>query len=178
MEDRRTPRWIFKALSKRRLAFNWLNCCFDFAATPESAVALDFWTIEDDALSKSKEEIRAALEGKAGPVWLHPPTKNIRNWVPFIRKVNEVIAKMPAISELAVLLPASTDAHWFKQLCGHATSVWLINGRLRSATAEGKKSTFPKGSAIFFFKDVQYDERHEPKIRVMELKKRRWLDFV
>lgn len=173
-----TPKWIFKELDYRRVRYKWKKPVFDFAASAENALAARYWTIEDDSLSKSADDIREALQGLVGPVWLNPPygRGQMKLWVEFIGRVTEAITSPEMkITELAVLVPASTDTKWFEEMWWRAQHVWFLTPRLRFRHPEKKGINPPHGSCIFFFSKHIRTGMNTPKCNLIRMRKRAWL---
>jgi phage N-6-adenine-methyltransferase len=97
----------------------------DAAASPENAKLPRFWTIQDDALTKSWEGER---------VYCNPPYSSIEPWV---EKAHFEWSNGPGAELIAMLLPANRteQGFWQRQIepyrCKGQITVEFLPGRLR-----------------------------------------------
>lgn len=108
--------------------FNW-----DLAASDTNTVAPWHFTSEQDALSQDWDEC-------AGWCWLNPPYADIAPWVKKASECQE--------SRIAMLVPASVGANWWKEHVDGKAHVLLLNGRIKFV---GHKHGFPKDLALLLF---------------------------
>lgn len=105
----------------------------DAAASPENAKAPDFYTIEDDALSRLWQ----------GTVWVNPPYgRGMDAWV---RKGYEASRGGATV---VMLIPARTDTGYWHEFCMKASEIRLIRGRLVFVGAS-ENAPFPSALIIF-----------------------------
>ena len=126
-----TPIDFFQKIEEEFGAFDLDPCC-----TPLSAKAPQFFTKEDDGLSK----------GWFGKVWMNPPYgRTIKNWM---RKAYEA-----SLSGCLVvcLVPARTDTAWWHDYAMKG-EVRFLRGRLKFGTAI---SSAPFPSAVIVFRPKQ-----------------------
>lgn len=108
--------------------FTW-----DLAATDANTVAPFHFTPDQDALSQDWDEC-------GGWLWLNPPYANITPWVAKASACRE--------SNIAMLVPASVGANWWRQHVDGKAHVLLLNGRIKFV---GHKDGFPKDLALLLF---------------------------
>jgi phage N-6-adenine-methyltransferase len=119
-QNYRTP-LNFLAAAKHRLGIQ--HFAFDFAADAQNAVARRFWSRQDDALSHSAASW-AFASGSGGWGWLNPEFTKIGPWA---RKCVECRA---AGGRVALLVPASIGADWYRDHVHNQAYVLALNGRL------------------------------------------------
>ena len=122
-----TPQALFDKLNK---AFGFET---DLCATRQNAKCVDFFTIEDDALSQERRD----------RCWMNPPyDRTIRRWV---KKAYES-AQVGAL--IVCLLPAKTDTAWWQD---YATKgdITFIRGRLKFNCSKDN-APFPSAIVIFW----------------------------
>ena len=125
-----TPPALLDAVQRRFGVLTW-----DLAATPENAVAPDWFTEADDALARPWP--------REGVLWLNPPFANIAPWA---AKCSEWLKAGPrASSVLLFLVPASTDANWWAAYVSGSARVLSLCPRV---TFVGHTTPFPKGLAL------------------------------
>jgi phage N-6-adenine-methyltransferase len=106
----------------------------DVCATKENAKCADFYTKEDNGLTKDW----------VGVCWMNPPYgRDIKYWV---RKAYESARANGAI--VVCLLPARTDTSWWHDYVLPHGQVTFIRGRLKFG---GAKNSAPFPSAIVVF---------------------------
>lgn len=109
-EDWETPQALFDHLNIK------YGFTLDAAASPENAKCPDYYTVEDNALTKRWE----------GVVWCNPPYGHgIGKWVEKAR-LEAVKGAM-----VVMLIPARTDTSWWHDHVMKARHIILIRGRLR-----------------------------------------------
>ena len=126
-----TPDDVFEEINQLAGPFTLDPC-----ATPESARAKKFYTIEDDGLSKSWAGER---------VFMNPPYgRGIKDW----------IHKAAAEDAYVVcLIPARTDTRWWQDYIGNgvvwkATLVWFWRGRIHFNNSVNP-APFPSAVVVF-----------------------------
>ena len=106
----------------------------DVCATKENAKCADFYTKEDNGLTKDWD----------GTCWMNPPYgRNIKYWV---KKAYESARDNGAI--VVCLLPARTDTSWWHDYVLPHGQVTFIRGRLKFG---GAKNSAPFPNAIVVF---------------------------
>jgi site-specific DNA-methyltransferase (adenine-specific) len=140
--DWATPVAFFKHAEER------LGCTFglDVCATPENAKCARFYDLSRDGLAAPWDEEN---------VWCNPPYGHgcVEKWL--AKGVSEIRASN-ITGRLVYLIPASTDTQWFHKYVLLANRIWLVEGRLRFTSPDGKN-----GNASFPSMLVEYDvSRH------------------
>lgn len=106
----------------------------DVCATKENAKCADFYTKEDNGLTKDWD----------GTCWMNPPYgRNIKYWV---KKAYESARDNGAI--VVCLLPARTDTSWWHDYVLPYGEVTFVRGRLKFG---GAKNSAPFPSAVVVF---------------------------
>lgn len=113
-----------------------LNSVFDFkldpCSTKENAKCANFFTLEDDGLSKDWAGY--------GNVFMNPP---------YGREVGKWVEKAKNSGACVVcLLPARTDTRWWNDNCAGADVIKFIKGRLKFGDAKNS-APFPSALVIF-----------------------------
>jgi phage N-6-adenine-methyltransferase len=128
-DDWGTPTAFFDELSQRFQGFDW-----DVCASDHNAKCKNYWTKEDDALSKTW----------TGYCWMNPPYgRQIGHWV---KKAYESAESGEAT--VVCLLPSRTDTKWWHEYVMKADTLWFIKGRLKF---EGALNSAPFPSVIAVF---------------------------
>ena len=129
-----TPQEFFDKINN---VYNFtLDCC----AEKDTAKVRDFYTVEDDALTKSW----------FGNVWCNPPYG--REQGKFVSKAIQEVLHGNAKS-VVVLIPSRTDTKlWQDTIFKHAKQIIFIKGRLRFG---GSKENAPFPSALVIFGQVK-----------------------
>lgn len=131
----------------------------DPAATEKSAKCADYYTPEDDGLSKDWGGRR---------VFCNPPYgRHIQDWV---RKAYEESQKPGTL--VVMLIPARTDTSYFHDYIFHgkAAEVRFLRGRLKFTDEDGNaKDAAPFPSAVIVWRSS--DSAHGIKGKVLELLK-------
>ena len=140
-----TPPEVFNALDKE-FCFG-----FDVCAEYETAKCPDYWTIEDDALSKDwAEDAKSRIPGagliEMGALWANPPYSNIR---PFVEKAIEAQLKGRMTVMLVMCDPS---VKWFSHAQQYASETrFITDGRLAFLKNGVPQKGNNKGSVIFVF---------------------------
>ena len=128
-DDWGTPQSLFDELSQRFQGFDR-----DVCASDHNAKCKNYWTKEDDALSKTW----------TGYCWMNPPYgRQIGHWV---KKAYESAESGEAT--VVCLLPSRTDTKWWHEYVMKADTLWFIKGRLK---CEGALNSAPFPSVIAVF---------------------------
>lgn len=128
-QDWETPPDFFK---KYNDAFNFT---LDACATPQNAKCQNYFTKEDDGLTKDWQGHR---------VWCNPPYgREIAKWV---KKAREEAQKPHTI--VVMLLPARTDTAWFHDYIKRQAAVEFVRGRIKFVGAKSAAS-FPSMVVTF-----------------------------
>lgn len=128
-----TPPELLAAVKKRLCISKFV---IDLAADAENAVADVFYTEEDNALVQPW-----AFWGN-GWCWLNPPFGHLEPWV---RKAAE---ESQNGANIAMLVPASVGANWWKCWVESYAYQSFLNGRI---TFVGETTPYPKDCAILLF---------------------------
>lgn len=117
--------------------FNMLNSAFNFnvdvCASPENAKCQNYYTEQDDGLSKNW----------IGCCWMNPPYgRAIGAWV---KKAYES-AKMNG-STVVCLLPARVDTRWWHDYCTKG-EIYYVRGRLKFGDST-HAAPFPSAVVVF-----------------------------
>lgn len=140
-----TPPEIFHALDQE-FCFG-----FDVCAEYETAKCDDYWTIEDDALSKDwNKEALSRIPGAGGIalgwLWCNPPYSKIMPWV------EKAIEAQKAGRGTVMLCMCDPSVKWFSTAVKHASEIrFIINGRISFLNNGVRASGNNKGSVIFVF---------------------------
>jgi len=125
-----TPQHFYDMLDER-FGFDLDPC-----ATQENAKCKEYYTKEDDGLTKSW--------GRNKKVFVNPPYgKDIKKW---IKKAYEESRQHGSI--VVMLLPARTDTSYWHDYCMKAAEIYFIRGRLKFG---GAKTGAPFPSAVVVF---------------------------
>jgi site-specific DNA-methyltransferase (adenine-specific) len=107
----------------------------DLAASHDNAVAGFYFTEADDSLKQDWTTL------PPGWAWLNPPFDHIEPWV---KKAYESKAK------IAILIPASVGANWWRDWVHGKAQVLFLNGRL-SFMPDKPKWLYPKDCALLLY---------------------------
>ena len=118
--------------------FDRLNDRFKFdrdvCASPENAKCVNYWTVEDDALSQTRK----------GYCWMNPPYgRQIGEWV---KKAYD--SAQSGEATVVCLIPSRTDTKWWHDYVMKADTLWFVRGRLRFHGAPNS-APFPSAVAVF-----------------------------
>ena len=133
-QDYRTPK-AFLAAVKHLLKIEQFTV--DLAANEVNTVARRFYNAEDNALALVQWNWWSSGEW----AWLNPPYADIRPWV-------EKAALSP--SSIAMLIPASVGANWWKQWVHRKAKVLFLNGRL-AFMPDKPTWLYPKDCALLLY---------------------------
>lgn len=111
----------------------------DLAADRTNKVCPLYFTQEDDALLHSWDLGLPSGEW----LWLNPPYGDIRPWVE--KAYRESLR--PDV-QVAVLIPASVGANWWKSWVHEKAQVLFLNGRI---TFNGCSAPYPKDCALLLY---------------------------
>ena len=119
----------------------------DLAADSTNTVADQFYDEEVDSLKQDWK-----VDGWS---WLNPPYKNLAKWT------NKAWLESLAGAKVAMLVPASTGANWWKQYVHENCLCLFLNGRL-SFLENG--DPYPKDLALLLYEYVPPVQRTGYKI--------------
>lgn len=140
-----TPPEVFEALDKE-FFFG-----FDVCAEYETAKCADYWTIEDDALSKDwAEDAKCRIPGagliEMGSLWCNPPYSKIAPWV------EKAIEAQLKGRMTVMLVMCDPSVKWFSLAQRYASETrFITDGRLAFLKNGVPQSGNNKGSVIFVF---------------------------
>lgn len=138
-QDYQTPPEFVTAV---RHKLGIVDFAFDLAASPENAVVSDFFTEADNSLSQHWDEV---LRPKNWG-WLNPPFANIAPWVEKAYR-ESLMASHPNV---AMLVPASVGANWWRDWVHAKARVLCLNGRIQFV---GAKDPYPKDCALLLYSE-------------------------
>lgn len=157
--DNKTTKLMFSSNSNEwgtPLSFyNKLDSIFHFTLDPAATKALakcsNFFTKEDDGLSK---------DWSGNIVFCNPPYgRGIKHW---IKKGFEEGKKEDTV--VVMLVPARTETKYFMDYCWHAKEIMFVKGRLTFENEDGKTNAAPFPSMV-----VVFDGEHvKPNFKVIE----------
>ncbi len=136
-QDYRTPPEFLRAV-KSKLGIAQFS--IDLAASPDNAVCEKYFTEADNSLVQEWNH--------TGVAWCNPPFNNIRPWV---------AKACTSHGRVAMLVPASVGANWWKEYVHQKCLVYFLNGRI---TFVGEKDPYPKDCALLLyssFSDIGYE---------------------
>ena len=140
-----TPPEVFEALDKE-FCFG-----FDVCAEYETAKCSDYWTIEDDALSKDwAEDAKSRIPGagliEIGAIWCNPPYSKITPWV------EKAIEAQLNGRMTVMLVMCDPSVKWFSLAQQYASETrFITDGRLAFLKNGVPQKGNNKGSVIFVF---------------------------
>ena len=112
-QDRETPQWLFRLLDDE------FHFTLDGAADESNAKCDEYLDEEIDALAVSwREDI----------VWLNPPYLRGRGTEKWVQKA---WSESQDQATTVMLLPASTDTHWWHKYVLDRAEIRFVNGRLK-----------------------------------------------
>ena len=133
-----TPPEVFRKLD------NEFKFAFDVCAQHETAKCPEYWTIEDDALSKDWAKDTSQLFGRS--LWCNPPYSKIGPWV---QKAIE--AQKNGVGTV-MLVMCDPSVKWFADAIQYASEIrYIVNGRLAFLNNGVPQKGNNKGSVIFVF---------------------------
>lgn len=131
-QDYQTPQVFIEAV-KQKLGIERFMA--DLAADEFNKQAEFYLDLEMDSLIQPWEKI-------GGWMWCNPPFNDIAPWV---AKAAESSARGASI---AMLVPASTGANWWRDYVHDIAHILLLNGRL---TFVGESDPYPKDCALLLY---------------------------
>ncbi len=114
-----TPPTLIKAV---KTLLNINSFAFDFAASAENTKSNHFWTAEQDSLSFTPTAWAEVCHSGWG--WLNPPFKHLKPWAQACEQAYIQGAK------IALLVPASVGANWYRDHVYPHTLTLALNGRV------------------------------------------------
>lgn len=123
-----TPQNLFDELNEE---FDFL---LDVCATKENSKCENYFTKEDDGLSKDWR--------KYSMKWMNPP---------YGREIGKWVKKASESGNTVALLPARTDTKWFHDYIYNKAEIRFLKGRLKFG---GSKNSAPFPSMIVVFSSV------------------------
>lgn len=111
-QDYATPREFMRAVVSR---FGLLS--FDLAASPHNTKNPNYFSKEDDSLTKNWHEIRGLL-------YLNPPFDNIAPWA------EKCLLESSRGAKILFLTPASVGSNWFANFVHRKALVLFLQGRI------------------------------------------------
>jgi phage N-6-adenine-methyltransferase len=130
-------------LSAVRKKLHISDFTIDLAASPDNSVARRFYTRAQNALVQDwAEELPRNQWG-----WLNPPYNNITPWV---KKSCEFLERSRMGAGVAVLVPSSTGANWWRDYVYGKCLIVFLNGRIQFV---GHKHVYPKDLALLLYCD-------------------------
>lgn len=148
-----TPWWLFNLLHEE-FEFTW-----DVCANAENAKLPGYWTEEDDAFKQEWTSVGNAL-------FMNPPygQPELKKWLQWAIDVSK-----KGICVVAVI-PANTAQLWFHELCGQASEIRLVKGRIAFLLEDGTPNPRPMGgTAVVVFKRLYF--RKEPIVTLWDPRK-------
>jgi phage N-6-adenine-methyltransferase len=137
-QDYRTPPEFLDAVKHRLHIYGFLH---DLAATYDNAVCSACFTPEDNSLTQNWTRLRYSDDPHPW-CWLNPPYADIEPWV--AKAASE--SKLGA--HIAMLVPASVGANWWRDYVEHDSYQLFLNGRIKFV---GCKDYYPKDCALLLY---------------------------
>lgn len=139
-----TPSEVFNALD---MEFGFV---FDVCAEDKTAQCQDYWTAEDDALTKdwAFDTLTSAIDNKPllSCLWCNPPYSNITPWV------GKAIEAQKAGRSTVMLVMCDPSVKWFSLAQQYASEIrFITEGRLAFLKNGVPQKGNNKGSVIFVF---------------------------
>jgi len=141
-QDYRTPKKFLNAVTKR---LKIRRFGLDIAATARNTVATRYFSRRNDAFEQ--QTWRANKSRGSGWSWLNPEYENIGRWVQ--RVWQESVLHH---AQIAVLIPASVGANWWRDWVHKKAGVLFLNGRI---TFVGHTEAYPKDCALLLYGPYQ-----------------------
>lgn len=132
-QDYRTPCEFLHAV-KSRIQIDDFG--MDLAADDTNAVCEAFLTKEDNSLAYDWHMVKPYW------CWCNPPYSDIQPWV------EKAASESLQGAQIAMLVPASVGANWWKHHVHNRAHVLLLNGRI---TFVGAKDPYPKDCALLLY---------------------------
>ena len=137
-QDYGTPPELLEAVKKR---LHIREFAIDLAASYENSVASQFYHEQDSALEEDNGWVFN------GWCWLNPPYSNIAPWV------EKAAKEAQHGTQIAVLIPASVGANWWRDWVEPYSYQSFLNGRL---TFVGETTPYPKDCALLLYHPWQF----------------------
>lgn len=132
----RTP-WQFIEAVEKRLAIDSFD--IDLAGDAENSVVNE----PDNVITEEMNSLAPEVSWKAeGWSWLNPPYSNIEPWV------KKATFQSLSGAKIAMLVPASVGANWWRQWVNQFAYVTYLNGRI---TFVGHTAPYPKDLALLLY---------------------------
>lgn len=131
-----TPPDFLEAV-KTRLGIS--EFAMDLAADENNTVSVNWIGEEEDSLS---EEVKWTDPDVEGWCWLNPPYSHIEPWV------EKAWVQSQEGAKLAVLIPASVGANWWRDWVRGKAYVTYLNNRIKFV---GHKDLYPKDLALLLY---------------------------
>jgi len=132
-QDYQTPK-EFLAAVRLRLRIPFFDC--DLAADKDNRKSPVYFYDE------STDALKQHWRGLGDWLWLNPPYNNITPWV---KKAGE---ESLGGAKIAVLIPASVGANWWRDYVENSCYQLFLNGRI---TFEGCTTPYPKDCALLLY---------------------------
>jgi DNA (cytosine-5)-methyltransferase 1 len=123
----------FLSAVKNRLRIT--EFAYDLAASAENSVAPRYFDEETNALSQDWYTIE-------GWLWLNPPYSNIEPWVA------KAAAESRFGAQIAMLVPASVGANWWRDYVRKTAYITFLNNRIKFV---GHEHLYPKDLALLLY---------------------------
>lgn len=123
-----TPQDFYDSLDKK------YNFTLDPCATAQNAKCSNFYTEQDDGLSK---------DWSGNTVFVNPPYSNVKAWVN-----KALIESRKPNTTIVMLVAARTDTKFFHEYCTKANQILFVKGRLKFG---GSKNSAPFPSMVVVF---------------------------
>ncbi len=131
-QDYGTPEEFLLAATSKLGIKTWAR---DLAASDENAVTFPYFTEEQNSLVQCWSDMTAWQ-------WLNPPYSDIRRWV------QKAYGASLEGAQIAVLIPASVGANWWRDWVHEKAHVLCLNGRIKFVGATG---LYPKDCALLLY---------------------------
>lgn len=131
-DEYETPQDLFDELNKE------FNFTLDVSATKENAKCDNYYTMEDDGLSKSW----------SGTCWMNPPYSQSKQWI------KKAYLESLGGTTVVALLPARTDTIAFHTYIYNMAEIRFLKGRLKFSNSKNS-APFPSMVVIFRAKNIK-----------------------
>lgn len=135
-DDWETPQKLFEKLNDR------YHFVIDLAATSKNAKCKNYYTVEDDALSKDWSKVN-------GPKWLNPPYgRQLGLWVK-----KAYTSSIKCKDPIVLLIPARTDTSYWHEYIFYKAHIDFLRGRLKFEHngSAGDSAPFPSAIVTYNF---------------------------
>jgi phage N-6-adenine-methyltransferase len=142
-QDYQTPPEFLSAV-KNRLCIAEFD--IDLAATRANAVCSYYYSLEEgrDSLGENSWQVP---EPESGWAWLNPPYTNIAPWV------EKAAREAQQGAQVAVLVPSSVGANWWRDWVEAYAYQSHLNGRI---TFVGAEDPYPKDCSLLLYTPWQF----------------------